>query len=76
MNPTVGFPFWAPPTPPCQGRPQLLHPLHGGSGRAVPTCVTEGAGGTRVVNRGLFSPEWDSVVGASCRTGGCLEEDP
>lgn len=76
MNPTGGFPFWTPLTP-CQGHPWLLHPLQGGTGQAVPTCVTEGgAGATWFVNKGLFSLEWDTVAGASCRTGGGSEEDP
>lgn len=77
MNPTVGFPLLKPPSPPCQEHPQLLHPLHGGTGRAVPPCVTKGgAEGTRVVNKGLFSPEWGTVAGASCRTGGCFRGRP
>lgn len=45
----------------------LLHPVHGGTARAVPTCVTEGlgrgGGWSRVVNKGLFSPEGESGVG-------------
>lgn len=54
----------------------LLHPLHGGIGRAVPACVTEGLGegGTWVVNKGLFSLGWESPAGTSGRTGGGLEE--
>lgn len=76
MNLTVGFPFWSTPQVPWQWCPQLLHPLHDGTGWAVPARVTGGgAGGTWVVNKGLFSPEWDTVTGASCRTGGCSEED-
>lgn len=58
------------------GTSSTLHPLHGGTGRAVPTCVTEGPGQTWVVNKGLFSPGWESLAGVSGGTGGCLEEAP
>lgn len=50
--------------PGCPHCPQLLHPLHGGTVWAVPTCVIEGgAGGPWAVNKGLFSPLWDTEAG-------------
>lgn len=61
MNPTAGFPFWT-PLPPGQGHPRLLHPLQGGTGQAVPTCVTRGgAGGGLGCQQGVFFP-WSGTL--------------